>query len=90
VIVVEEKAVIDRIEDDRLAVLLVGDDERELIVAMDRLPADAKAGSWLRVQLEDDQLIDAQIDEAQTQAVMQRISDKLALLRQRGRSLRPE
>jgi hypothetical protein len=87
---VEEQAVIDRIEDDRLAVLLVGQDERELLVPLDRLPAGARAGNWLRVQLDQDRLIDAELDEAQTRAAAERIQDKLALLRQRGRRLRPE
>ncbi len=86
----EEAAVIDRIEEGRLAVLLVGSDERELIVPIEDLPPEAKAGHWLRVRLEDDRLVHAQIDPQQTQAVAARIQDKMALLRQRGRQLRPE
>ena len=86
----EETAVIDRIEEGRLAVLLVGSDERELIVPIDDLPPDAQAGHWLRVRLEDDRLVHAQIDPQQTRAVAARIQDKMALLRQRGRQLRPE
>jgi hypothetical protein len=90
VIVVEEKAVIDRIEDNRLAVLLVGPGERESLVSVDRLPGGAKAGDWLRVRFEGETLIEAEVDDEQTQASAERIRDKLALLRQRARHFRPE
>jgi hypothetical protein len=86
----EEKAVVDRIEDDQLAVLLVGERERELVVPAERLPAGATAGTWLRVRLEGDELLEASIDADETERAAERISDKLARLRQRGRHLRPE
>ncbi len=86
----EENAVIDRIEEGRWAVLLVGPNERELIVPIEELPPEAKAGHWLRVRLEDNRLVHALIDREQTETVAARIQDKMALLRQRGRRLRPE
>ena len=81
----EKTAVIDRIVDGSKAVLLVGEEEDELVVAVDELPPQAKAGQWLRVRLEGDRLVAAAIDQAETAQVEARIDDKLARLRQRGR-----
>ncbi|MEX1028136.1 MAG: DUF3006 domain-containing protein [Candidatus Paceibacterota bacterium] len=81
----EEKAVIDRIEDGEQAVLLVGEDERERIVPVSSLPDDAKAGNWLKVRFDGDELVEAVVDLEETERVKERISDKMARLRQRGR-----
>lgn len=86
----ETSAVIDRIEEGRLAVLLVEPEEREWIVPIEELPPDAQAGDWLRIRVEDDRLVHARVDPERTQAVAARIQDKMALLRQRGRHLRPQ
>jgi hypothetical protein len=42
-----DRAVVDRIVDNRHATLLRGPDEVELIVAAASLPADATEGTWL-------------------------------------------
>jgi Protein of unknown function (DUF3006) len=81
-----ESAVIDRFE-GRVAVLLVGTDQRVMDVPRDRLPAGVRAGQWLRVQLNGDALIHAELDADATEAARQRIQDKLARLR-RGDHLR--
>ncbi len=85
----EEKAVVDRIEEG-LFVLLVGEDEQEFIVPLERLPEGAKSGSWLRVEVEGSELTVPGIDQdEEEEAVKQRIEDKLARLRQRGSRLKP-
>ena len=81
----DERAVIDRIEDGDQAVLLVGKDERERIVPVSSLPDGAQAGSWLKVRLEGDELVAVALDVEETGRVKERISDKMAQLRQRGR-----
>ena len=45
------KAVVDRIEGD-IAVLLIGDNEVKLHVALADLPSGTKEGSWLKVGFE--------------------------------------
>jgi hypothetical protein len=45
------KAVVDRIEGE-LAVLLLGDKEVKLDVALAELPSGTKEGSWLKVKFE--------------------------------------
>jgi hypothetical protein len=44
-----DAAVVDRIEDGRLAVLLVGEAEVELVVDVALLPEGTAEGDWLRV-----------------------------------------
>ena len=47
----DDAAVVDRIEDGRHAVLLVGPDEVELVLDVALLPDGALEGDWLRVGL---------------------------------------
>ncbi len=79
------KAVIDRFEGD-LAVILVGEEEDRLVVPLSSLPAGVEEGLWLQVEVEDDRLINAIVDEEETANAKQRIADKLARLR-RGEHL---
>jgi prophage tail gpP-like protein len=79
-----EKAVIDRITEGQ-GVLLVGEDEREIIVPVSLVPAGAQAGTWLRVRVEGHRVMEAEIDEVETARSRQRTHEKLNRLRQRGR-----
>jgi hypothetical protein len=83
-----EKAVIDRFEGD-FAVLTTGEGgtARSLNVAKKALPKRAKEGTWLRVELNDDQLVSATVDEEETARARQRIIEKLDRLR-RGEHLK--
>ena len=81
-----EKAVIDRFEEN-MAVLLVGDKERQVIVPRKSLPAGVKEGHWLKVELDGEKLDSAIIDEEETAKVKQRIMTKLERLR-RGEHLK--
>ncbi|GBD11871.1 hypothetical protein HRbin23_01551 [bacterium HR23] len=80
----KEKAVIDRIEGS-LAVLLVGEEEREMVVPLAHLPQGVEAGDWLRVEMEEGRLVGATLDPQETQARRQRIQAKLQRLLERGR-----
>ncbi len=81
-----EKAVVDRFEDGQ-AVLLVGDQERRMVVPRKSLPRRVKEGHWLKVEVQGDQLISATIDEEETARARQRIAEKLERLR-RGEHLK--
>ena len=81
-----EKAVIDRFEGD-LAVLIVGQDERRVNVPRKALPKGIKEGHWLQVELRDDQVVSAVLDEEETARARQRIMEKLEKLR-RGEQLK--
>jgi hypothetical protein len=74
------KAVIDRFEGDK-AVLLVGEEEDKLIVPRASLPPGVKEGQWLQVDVEDDRILAAALDEDETIKAKKRIAEKLARLR---------
>jgi hypothetical protein len=83
----EERAVVDRIEDGGLAVLLVGSTETEIVVPLSELPPGTGAGSILRVQTEAGRIVSARFDAEDQQATRERIEEKQRRLRQRGRGL---
>jgi len=74
------KAVVDRFEGNK-AVILVGDEEEQLVVDRAQLPPDTREGHWLRVEVRDDILTRAEIDEEETARVKARIATKLDRLR---------
>lgn len=78
-----ERAVIDRIVEG-LAVILVGDQETEYHLPVERLPEGAVAGSVVRVRIAS-QIVEIVRDEAGTAEAEQRIAGKLDRLRERGR-----
>lgn len=83
----DERAVVDRIEDGDLAVVLVGDDEVEHILPRNELPDGSEAGSVLRVSIEDGRIVNARLDAEDTDQTRQRVDDKMRKLRERGRKL---
>ncbi len=74
------KAVVDRFE-GKYAVLLLGEGERKLNVLRNLLPKQAKEGSWLQVEVENESILSAVLDEAETKNAKQRIAEKLERLR---------
>lgn len=82
------KAVIDRFE-GKMAVLLVGQDEKRIDVPRTRLPRRSKEGTWLQVEIQGNEIIEAKLDEEETNRARQRIADKLAALR-RGDHLKKD
>ena len=71
-----EKAAIDRI-DEGIAVLLLGPDERQLIVPLNQLPSGVQAGDWLRVTIVNGQLKQVELDREETKLRRERIKAKL-------------
>jgi hypothetical protein len=81
-----EFAVIDRFEGD-LAVLLVGEQRELMNVPRSHLPHHAREGDYLRIELQDNQVINVTVDEQATAEARNRIEEKLKRLR-RGDHLR--
>jgi len=75
-----DAAVIDRIEDGRRAVLLVGPDEVELVLDAGLLPDGAAEGDWLRLGL----VLDAGLTAARRAALTDRL-DRIRRTRGGGR-----
>ncbi|KMK77990.1 DUF3006 domain-containing protein [Alkalihalobacillus pseudalcaliphilus] len=82
----ETKAVLDRIEDQKFAVLLVGEKEEEMIIPKEQLPTGSKEGMWFSISIVDDQIEQIRIDEQVTEARKDAISQKMALLKKRKTS----
>ena len=82
-----ELAVIDRIEDGKFAVLIVGETEQQYVIPIAQLPEGAGEGIWLRVRFANDTLVEASIDAEATARARARISEKMDRLRKRGRRL---
>jgi hypothetical protein len=81
----KERAAIDRVEEG-MAVLLVGEEEREVLAPMEEMPEGSRPGMWLRVTVEGERVRDAEIDLETTRARERRIREKLdRLLRRRRR-----
>lgn len=81
-------AIVDRIEDGDQAVLLVGQEEKEMIVKLSSLPPGVKDGVCLQLVLENDQIVTATIDLEQTNQLTEQSSQKMLLLKQKGRRLK--
>ncbi len=74
------KAVVDRFEGDK-AVLLVGEEKDRLVVPRGSLPAGVKEGQRLQVEVADDRVLSAILDQAETARRNASIEGKLAKLR---------
>lgn len=82
-----EAAVVDRFVNGEFAVLLVGPQEVERVVLRSTLPRETQEGTWLKTGWDGATLLWAELDPAATEQARNRVADKLARLRQRGRRL---
>ena len=80
------KAVIDRIVDGQHAVLLVGDDEREIVIPFHLLPSGAKEGDWVKIISDGGEITNIEIDQEESEKVRARVRSKLEQLRKKKRS----
>ena len=69
-----ERAVIDRIEGE-LAVLLVGDDEKEFLLPLQDLPSGSEPGVWLKITLDGARVTQAVVDPETTRTRRSRIQE---------------
>lgn len=76
--------VLDRIEDQDLAVILIEEKKKEIILPLDRLPPNSKEGTWFRMSKEDGTYKVLAIDEEKTKQQEIRSADLLAQLRARS------
>lgn len=73
------KAVIDRIEND-IVTLLVGEKDDEYEIEVSQLPTGATEGYWLLVEIDGSKIGKIELDKDETVAVEKRISEKRARL----------
>jgi hypothetical protein len=82
-----QNAVVDRIVDGQHAVLLIND-SLELVVPATELPDGASEGSWLRVTIRGNTLVNAALDAEKTSQMAADVHEKMERLRTRGRKRR--
>lgn len=75
---------IDRVVDGSLAVLLVDGEQEELLVPVDELPENARAGDWLILRRDGVGALSLELDPEATATAARRIEAKLRALRERG------
>ncbi|MCT8140467.1 DUF3006 domain-containing protein [Anaerobacillus sp. CMMVII] len=80
------KGVIDRIVDSKWAVILVGEEEVEHNVPIDKLPADSREGSIVEVELLNGTIVNVINLPNETAIQQAQITDKMNLLKSRKRS----
>ena len=79
----EVVGVIDRIVDGQTAVILIEEEGKQLDVSIQQLPMQATAGSWLRITLQEEEIVSFKLDTTRTKQMEERIHDKAQRLRAR-------
>ena len=77
----DNRAVIGRIVDAATAVLLVGPDETELLLPADELPAAAREGVWVILDLDSDPVAVLAVDTDLTEQRARRIAEQMERIR---------
>lgn len=82
-----KKAVIDRIVDQKHVVLLLGDEEKKVIVSIGMLPEGAIEGNIVQVDLDNrDQVTKLILDKEETKEAKDRVASMMDQLRSNKRS----
>ncbi len=76
---------LDRIEDDKFAVLLVDELNKEFIVDKNELPEGSAAGAYFQLTIENDKITSIQFDESTTTSEQQQVNDMMAKLRSKSK-----
>ncbi|WP_301107371.1 DUF3006 domain-containing protein [Sporosarcina sp.] len=79
---------IDRIEEERFAVLLVKDTGEEFITDVTALPESAREGVYLTITLTDGEITQLVIDRQETEVMEQKIEEQLKKIKSRSKGSR--
>lgn len=80
----EEIGYIDRIEDERFAVILIDSLGKEFVVNVWDLPETAKEGSYLTITLIDGEISGLVVNQQETETMEKEISEKLQRIKSRS------
>lgn len=61
------KGVLERIEDNRIAVILIEEEHREIYVPLKELPPGTGLNTWFHIELEGGEVVSLRIDEDATE-----------------------
>lgn len=77
--------VIDRIEDEKLAVILAEKQGKEFIVSVHQLPEESKEGTWLSLVIENHKVTAMTIDHDKTKASHNKINSQLNRIQKKSK-----
>lgn len=72
---------LDRFTDTTDALILVDSLQQQFHVPASSLPPNSVAGTWLLVEIQDDEITTIQIDTEKTQAMVQEVEDRMQRLK---------
>lgn len=79
------KGFLDRIEDNQLAVILMEEINKEIIIPVEELPEGSKENTWLHMEKSNGSYQAVAIDKEKTTKEAQKSKDLLARLRARSK-----
>ena len=77
---------LDRFTDTNDALILVDALQQQFHVPADFLPTDSTVGTWLLVDIEEDNIVSIQIDVDKTQAITNEVEERMQRLKSRKSS----
>lgn len=80
------KGYLDRIEDNKHAVILVEELGKEYIIDVARLPNNSKEGTWFHLEIVNDEIVEITIDEAMKEEMEKKISNIMDKLRNKNKT----
>lgn len=75
------KAYFDRIEDKKIAVLIMEENKQQVTIPIEDLPPDSKPGTWFHITLENGKITSIVMDEATTIEKQKSTEDLMTMLR---------
>ncbi|MBP1949821.1 DUF3006 family protein [Virgibacillus litoralis] len=79
------KGILDRIEDNNKAVILMEETKEEVVITVDELPEGSSENTYFNMEKVDDEYQIVSIDEAITQKESEKSSDLMAKLRAKSK-----
>lgn len=82
------RGILDRIEDGQLAVILLEEERREIVLPIHYLPEGSRVNSWFEIMMDGEEIISLALDEETAQAKEDEAETLMQKLRSRRRSSR--
>jgi Protein of unknown function (DUF3006) len=79
------KGYLDRIEDNRFAVILAEEIKKEFIIPIEDLPEGSKEKSYFEISVENDKITSMKLDEQTTQTEQEKVNELMSKLRSKSK-----
>ncbi|MGN7296293.1 DUF3006 domain-containing protein [Ferdinandcohnia sp. SAFN-114] len=78
------KGYLDRIEENRHAVIIVEEINKEFIIPINQLPKESSAGSYFDISIENGKIISITLNENETISQQQKVDDMMSKIRKKN------